>query len=129
MRLFASRYFEVTVDAPRRLAVFRRSDVPFDTLEAMDAAFDELNAALGALDRATLALLVDSRDAPARNDPEYERAFEPHRRRMLRGFARIAILVKTASGRLQSQRLTSGDGVDAQTFTDEAAAMGFLGVR
>jgi hypothetical protein len=71
---------------------------------------------------------VDLRRARARNDPEFERAMEPHRKRMFEGFARRAIIVKSAVGRLHVQRHARQDGnTDLQVFLEAPSAIAFAG--
>jgi hypothetical protein len=51
-----------------------------------------------------LALLIDARDAPARNDAEFEETFARARRPILAQFGRVAVLVRSAVGKLQVTR-------------------------
>jgi hypothetical protein len=70
--------------------------------------------ALDALGRAEHHLLFDSRYAVPCNNPEYEGWFAPHRRDLVRGFFRTAVLVGTSVGMLQSRRLLRADTEDPQ---------------
>jgi hypothetical protein len=124
--LLSSRYFSVRVDPVRRVVVLRRLPDPFTVLQQLESCFTAVHVALGSIDRGTHALLIDSRDGPARNDPEFEKAFEPHRKRCIAGFARAAVLVRTASGRLQARRLGRSGGFDLNVFEDEEAALKYL---
>jgi hypothetical protein len=70
-------------------------------------------------------VLVDFRGGPpGRNDPEFERATDEVRRQMAR-FERVAILVRTAAGKLQALRL-SPTSERLQVFQDEGEARAFL---
>ena len=71
-------------------------------------------------------LLVDSRLAPGRNDPGFEAAMTEFRRQALPGFAATAVLVQSATGRLQAQRITRQDSTDQLVTSDEAVAVAYL---
>jgi hypothetical protein len=78
---------------------------------------------------AGLKLLIDVRLAPPRNDA----AFEVHINRLIGDvwsrFGKIATLVRTAVGRLQSVRLAHERGVaQPHVFEDEQEALAYLGV-
>jgi hypothetical protein len=73
-------------------------------------------------------LLLDLRGGPpGRNDPEFERAGESWRRQLATDFDRIAILVRTAVGKLHVQRLGREVGRAPAVFMSEAEALAFLG--
>jgi hypothetical protein len=73
-------------------------------------------------------LLIDLRGGPpGRNDPEFERASEQWRRSLSEDFERVAILVRTAVGKLHIQRLGREIGREPSIFMDEAEALKFLG--
>jgi hypothetical protein len=73
---------------------------------------------------------VDMRAGPMRNDPEFERAVGPINRDLFQGYGRVAILVRTAVGRLQVQRVAKANGnSDPHVFTDEDAALAYLRAR
>jgi hypothetical protein len=114
----SSRHFRVT-----------RSSVPFATIDEMRERFLEVIGVLDKIGRAGANLLIDTTAAPARNDPEFELAFDPIRVRLLAGFRRAAVLVKTTVGRLQADRHQRQDKTGAQTFSDIALAEAFCAER
>jgi hypothetical protein len=72
-------------------------------------------------------LLLDLRGGPpGRNDPEFERAGEEWRRSLASDFDRIAILVRTAVGKLHVQRLGREAGRAPAIFMSEAEAVAHL---
>ena len=72
-------------------------------------------------------VLVDLRGSPpGRNDPEFERASEAWRRALATDFDRVAILVRTAVGKLHIQRLGREIGGAPSVFLDEAEALAFV---
>jgi hypothetical protein len=86
----------------------------------------ELGAALRAA--GARRLLLDLRAGPpGRNDPEFERAGEAWRRQIAADFDRVAVLVRTAVGKLHVQRLAREVGKEPAIFMSEAEALAFLG--
>lgn len=79
------------------------------------------------LPRGLLGLLVDTRLAIGRSDDEFEVLMNELRPRMVGGFRRVAVLVKSAVGRLQVQRLGRADGISDRLLvtSDEAEALAF----
>lgn len=82
-----------------------RSAVPFKWANEIDPACLPVQLELNRLGRKGKHLLVDTRHAVGNNDATFEVAFAAHRQRMVKGFARVAIVVQTPLGRLQNQRL------------------------
>ncbi|MBC8067754.1 MAG: hypothetical protein IAG13_05415 [Deltaproteobacteria bacterium] len=85
---------------------------------------------LDRLGRGSHGLLIDSRDAPRRNDPAYESWFAKHRVKMIIGFPRVAVLVKSMAGLLQTQRLSTDGGLTnvnphVRSFNHEADAWAY----
>src|SRR5690242_7593667 len=81
-----------------------RSSVPLETLEQVDEAWGTTSRALMPLDRGRHVLLIDMRDAPGRNDDAFERRVAPYRSATVRGFLRVAVLVRSLPGQMQVQR-------------------------
>lgn len=122
----ADAYFLVESDTARRLVVVRRTARAFDTLAEAKAAHAAIVDKLGMLSRRSFRLLVDLRSAPLRSDPEFESAIAAQRKQMLTGFARVAVIVRTAAGRMQVTRHIRDDISDAHVYLEEAEAMAFL---
>lgn len=120
-------YFTVTLDAPRRLVVVRRSPTPFPQVTDAETSFERMRDLLTARALARHRLLVDSREAIGRNDPEFEAVTSRFRSQLFVGFERTAMLVRTAVGRMQLQRIAREQGdVGAQVFLDEDEALRYL---
>ena len=100
-----------------------RTPVPTVDLEEFNATFTAIHQVLRQLDRRRLGLLVDLREGPMRNDPEFERALEHHRRQLCEGFACVVVLVRTATGKLQVKRHAREDHTGFEVFDDERAAL------
>lgn len=122
MELLRTRHLVLNEAAAGRTLHVRRTAEPFANIEEMRRAFEDLNRALDERGRSRLSLLVDTRDAPPRNDPEFEVAFKPLRHRMLSGFRRAAVLVSTPIGKLQVERHAREDRLSVRAFADEAEA-------
>jgi NADH-quinone oxidoreductase subunit F len=71
-------------------------------------------------------MLLDLREGPGRNDASFEAAMLPAIGNLLSRFARSAMLVKTAVGRLQLQRLGRETSMPMSVFHDEQEALRFL---
>ncbi|HLM72397.1 MAG TPA: hypothetical protein VK459_06890 [Polyangiaceae bacterium] len=83
--------------------------------------------ALNTVDRRAYSLLMDMRDAPMLHVvPEFEQILDEYRPRIMSGFAKVAVLVKTSVGKLQVTRMAREDGVDIRIFNDEAEALAYL---
>jgi hypothetical protein len=122
---YSSIFHHLSVQQPERLARLTRSAAPFASLDTMHEEMKAVNLALDPLRSSCAGLLIDVRLAPARNDADFERAFEPHRARLHAGFARSAVLTKTVVGRMHAQRLV-GAASHLGAFAVEAEAVSFL---
>jgi hypothetical protein len=126
--VLANQYVRLTVDAERLLVHYVRSSAPYPTLGILEQQHDQVSAALDRLGRHRHVALLDLREAPLSNDPAFERVMARCRPKILRGFARVAVITRTVSGSLQVNRHFREDGVEnAQAFLDEPSALAFLG--
>ncbi len=124
-RLCTNPWFELV--RRDRVVLLTRSDRTFDTAEELSQAHEEVIGVLDGLPRETLGILVDLRLAPSRNDPEFERAMLEYRPRLFGRFARRAVLVRSAVGKLHVQRHANQDGHrDLEVFTDLDEALTFV---
>ncbi|MEQ8453739.1 MAG: hypothetical protein RLO52_14190 [Sandaracinaceae bacterium] len=103
-----------------------RHDVPFDTLEDVVTAYGGAADALERMDRARMGVVVDLRSAPSRNDPAFEATVAPLRKRLFTDFARRAVLVRSAVGKLQVKRHAAQDGIDVEVFHDLDEAVAWI---
>jgi hypothetical protein len=125
---FENRSYTVEFYDSSRVVIVTRSAMPFESPLDIHEQCEPVQATLDALGRSELSLLIDSREAKGRNDPEFERAFASHRRRMAMGFKRGALLLKTTAGKLHSDRLVREDGIARElvVFTDYDEAVNYL---
>jgi hypothetical protein len=119
--IFENQLFRLEVE--HGIARIIRTATPLEI-----ATLPERVAELGrALERTTArAALMDMRNAPGRNDPEFEAATVSWRRLIGTRFPKLAILVRTQAGRLQIQRLGREDRRESHVFLDEAEALRYL---
>lgn len=115
-----------TVTRGRGGVIVRRSRRSHTSLDEVGPAFDEIYGALRDLELRDVALLVDLRDVVGRNDPEFETAIAPHRRRLMQSFGRAAVLVRSSVGAMQIRRLFAEDGLSVEVFGDEGKALEWL---
>ena len=97
-------------------------------VDELGPAFLAFTTALRDVNRGDWGLHGDMRDAPMRNDEVYERTMGHELARLMTGFRRRAVLVKTAIGALQSNRAARAVwGEDPDTaptiFRDEEEAL------
>ncbi len=108
--LFIDRLVRVEHDPALAAVVLTRSAArPRDAEELIRSltAFVEVTAPL----RPGCALVVDLRQAPGDNRPDFEAALRPARRRVHEGFTRSVVVLQTAAGALQMERLAQRHGV------------------
>lgn len=122
--LFSSRFWEMSSDPLKRLVRLTRTDQSFDSVSDVRIANDEVIQAMR-LEHSRWGLVVDMRGAPARTDPGFEAAMRPLREAVERRYARTALLLSSAVGMLQVNRLTRDEGATTFVTTDENEAIDF----
>lgn len=105
--LVDNEHLSIEEDADAGVVTLRRKASTSSTTSLVDAYED----ALGQLrpEHRRFGLVIDTRAAPGRNDPEFEHAVGKIRRQAETFFARIVVLVGSAAGLLQVQRLSRED--------------------
>jgi RNase P protein component len=111
-----------------RLVVLIRQEAPWESSAEIVSVFQQLIHAVDKEVGPGARILVDSRSAMLRNDPEFEEVFGKCRQRFNTRFSKIAIIVKTAVGKLQAQRFAVSDGNAGRVFSDPAEALAYLNV-
>lgn len=124
-RILDNAFFTVDDNPTDRVIRVARSNKPFVDLAEAERAFGALEVVLLATPPGC-RLLLDSRDAPPRNDPEFEAIVERVRTRAFQRFLKVAVLVKSAVARLQIQRMNQGLPATVAVFDDEDRAFDFL---
>jgi hypothetical protein len=124
-RLYRSEEIEITEEQGRRVIRVRRSPMPLDLalLTLVEEAFVRV---VPLPMRKRVALLLDARDAPLIPSDGYERDLGAAAPRLFDGFAKRAVLVRTAVGKLQAQRVSRARAQPFSVFEDEAEAIAYL---
>lgn len=122
-----NEHFRLTVDDPEGIVRYTRSALPY---ASAGVASEQLRAVVDGtrrLARHRYALLIDVRDAPGRNDADFEGALGELRHDLFDGFRKQATLVRTAVGRLQAERLARELRTGtSRVFESEPEALAFL---
>lgn len=103
-----------------------RSSARFETKAQITEARLWVGRQMDALGRTGRGILIDSRLAPHSTDFEHGLEFGELRRETVRGFSRIAVLVQTKLGVLQSHRIAAQDKTGLVVFENEPDAVEFL---
>jgi hypothetical protein len=128
--LHSDPHVTVSYDEALGLVRYVRSPVPYASMTEVRAGHGAVVAQVRKLTRAGLSLLVDVRAAPARNDPEFEAEIVHLFQELATKFTAHAILLKSAVGRLQTQRLSRERGAPTSPmFSTEEEALAHLGIR
>lgn len=95
--------------------------------DRLKAASEARRAALSPFAGKGYWLLSDAREGPLRNDAALEAESSRARTEISTFFVKAAVLVKTATGALQLNRLNTRDKINAKVFeNDEAGALRYL---
>lgn len=118
-------FFRVRANLEARTLLLIRSTLPFPSEKAVDSTFRDLADVANRFPR-EWRLLIDTRDAPLRNDRAFESALVRARALVSDRFSRSAVLVHTAAGKLQVSRYASQAPLSPRVFDDEPDALSFL---
>jgi hypothetical protein len=124
--IYESDYYRMELDARGGVLFLVRTAQAFENLDAVRAEQVAILDRLQMLVRRHLGLLVDLRRGPSRNDPAFEQAIKEFRVALFALFRRVAVLVRTATGRMQLTRHMRSDGGEAHVFDDERRAFDYL---
>lgn len=125
--LYQDEWVTLSFDPTRGLVRYTRSDVAYPNLDAVERSYAGLRGVILHVAPGT-NLLIDVRLAPPRNDAAFEAQTNRAVDGLVKRFAKVATIVRTAVGRLQTARLAHERGVDhPHIFDDEAAALAYLG--
>lgn len=103
--LLRTEYIVITQEFAGKIIRYRRTAVQFPDLDVAQRIYDQVLAVYDRVGRRGRCLLVDSRDAIGRNDAAFESLLISFRNRAIPGFVAHAVLMRTAVGVLQAQRI------------------------
>jgi hypothetical protein len=126
-RLYESEYFVAIRDPKPNLLRVTRTRVAFHSVAEAEKEFFRLAKVFDGAPREGTRLLLDVREGPHRNDPEYEAMLARTRTRMFEGFEKSVILMKTATGILQARWMEKTQNAWIPVAMTEADAMKLLG--
>jgi hypothetical protein len=121
--ILENEYMRVEEDDEYRVIVAIRKSTPASSVSAIVTTFEDLNTMLASRHRGW-GLVIDARLAPGNNDESFERPIRLLMQDAAKRFPRIVVLVATAAGVLQANRVRKGGVQTAVTRDpDEALAM------
>jgi sulfite reductase (NADPH) flavoprotein alpha-component len=123
-RLHDSEFWLLEEFPEQQIAVLHRTPLPASSLAALAADNDALLAVLREEHRG-FGLVVDTREAPLRNDKAFEQTMEKLRVELTSHFQRSAVLLDSALGELQVNRLERDEGRTTLVTRSESAAFRF----
>lgn len=122
----ANRYVQVMLPPGASILRMRRTGVPIDNLDEAEEFVRKLEAMLPLEKRKTLCLLMDMRDGPGLTDNGLEAQLDKVIPRLIAGFKRRAILIRTEFGKLQAMRKIKEAHEELRAFTTEDEALEYL---
>lgn len=123
--LFANPWVRITLEQAGRVVRVQRTAERL-TDEGMVALAQAASTHMPRLRRAHWCLLLDARYSPLLADEEAARKVKEGTQHLFEGFVRHAILVTTAVGRLQANRITRDQARSSYVFDDEGEALAYL---
>src|SRR5262249_33816934 len=123
-RLHESEFWVLDEFPEQHVAVLRRTPLPASSLTALASDNDTLLATLRD-DHRDFGLVVDTREAPLRNDEAFEQTMAKLRVELTSRFQRCAVLLDSPLGELQATRLERDEGRNTLVTRSVAAAFRF----
>lgn len=124
--LYRDEYVAVVADPDGIVVRIVRNQVSHPSPQILEDSYMQTTLAMDRYGRKGRGLLVDVRLSIGRNEPEYDAALRRARERNDAGFARIAVLLRSATGMLQVMRLSEEDGTVRLITMSEPDAIAYL---
>jgi len=124
-RSLETGHYELEVLEEPHVVKLIRSAEEFQSVLQMVSVLDDIFHAIEDVDGASYGLMMDSREGPFRDDPEYQSAFRLFRERLDSRFARVGVLVTSE----ESVKVLQGNGLppNVRVYTDPVAALRWAG--
>jgi sulfite reductase (NADPH) flavoprotein alpha-component len=122
--LVSTPYWLMELDVNRSIVFLRRSAEPVISLMDLVTQNDRIIAQISRNPGAS-GIVVDMRQAPGRNDIEFEQAMRRLRTEVSSNYERVAVLLVSAAGVLQVSRLGRDDNAKTLVTLSEEAAVSF----
>jgi hypothetical protein len=126
MQMLRTPYWILERDVGQAFFRLRRTAESVASLETLSHTAAAITHAFRNLDTKRMGMLLDLRESPIRNDPQFEDTVRPFQERLVSAFGRVAVLVKSPVGRLQVERVITPMSTTAKVFSDESAALAYL---
>jgi hypothetical protein len=124
-RLYASEHWIFEEDPEQCVATLQRTPVPWSSLAQLMRENETILRGLAPRQQEH-GLLVDMRQAPIRNDADFENAMAKLRLVLTAHFKRTAILLDSNLGELQVTRIERDERRNALATRSESTALKFL---
>jgi cytochrome b involved in lipid metabolism len=124
-RLYSSEHWIFEERTDEGLAILRRTPVAWASLAQLSEENESILGSLAEHQRSQ-GLLVDMREAPIRNDADFENAMGKLRQGLANHFKRMAILLESNLGELQVTRIERDERRNALATRSESSAIKFL---
>lgn len=124
-RLYSSEHWVFEEEPEQSLAILQRTPVPWASLAQLTFENESILNGLRP-GQAEHGLLVDMRQAPIRNDADFENAMARLRLVLTAHFKRMAILLDSNLGELQVTRIERDERRNALATRSESTALKFL---
>lgn len=122
--LLSDEFWTFEEQTKERVVILRRTPTPVDSIEKLIASNESI-IALMQLKHRQFGIIVDMRQAPQRNDADFENAMLKLRVAVATNFMRVAVLLESATGVLQVNRIGRNDGAETFATLNEFAALRF----
>jgi len=126
IEVYRNEFTTINMDPKGPLVRSNRSDVPFQSLEALERHVADMIRVYDGIGREGRVLLNDLRAVQGRNDSAFEERMMKLRPRLYGGFVRVGILVRSVVGALQIKRMVQEDGITRVVMNDEAELIEYL---
>lgn len=114
-------FYSVSVEGG--ILVVTRTARRYLDIDDIEPSFEALHAAIDALRPGAPSVLIDLRQVVGRNDPSFEGLIAPQRRRLLRRFRHVVILLRSQAGKMQLARYLRADGFEIPIFMSKTEAV------
>jgi hypothetical protein len=123
----SNAYVVVSVDDQDRIVRVYRTAEPYPSLDIAESVLKRLVRHIQGAHYRGYGLLLDTRDAPGRNDPSFEELMVRYAPLLFAPFLRRAVLLRSIAGAMQASRVSMHhDSVAPDVFRDERDALLYL---
>lgn len=123
----SNAYVVVSVDDQDRIVRIYRTPEPYPSLDIAESVLKRLVRHIEGAQYRGYSILLDTRDAAGRNDPEFEELMVRYAPLLFAPFPRRAVLLRSVAGVLHASRVSlRHDSVAPDVFRDESEALLYL---